>query len=82
MELPDHLSLPNLTGLSATAENPNAQNDGKVRSYHFVGRDASNSWHSVIPWVKANTKLEIWLKGSEFYCRSSLNVPPPPPLSS
>ncbi|KAJ5289213.1 Oxidase [Penicillium angulare] len=51
VQLPSNMNLPNLGG---------------VRSHHNPGRDASNSWASAIPWVKANTKLEIWLKG--IYC--------------
>ncbi|KAJ5225901.1 hypothetical protein N7468_007126 [Penicillium chermesinum] len=49
-KLPDHLSLANLPA-------------GANSSHHHPGRDASNSWASCIPWVKENTKLEIWLKG-------------------
>ncbi|KAJ6025867.1 hypothetical protein N7444_013546 [Penicillium canescens] len=52
-ELPPHLSLPNLPA------------DGG-RSHHYSGRDASSSWGKTIPWIKANTTLEIWLKG--IYC--------------
>lgn len=51
------MSLPNL-------ERPGGA--GTARDYKTSGRDASNSWQSVIPWVKSNTKLEIWLKGSTF----------------
>ncbi|CAH0054564.1 unnamed protein product [Clonostachys solani] len=49
--LPDSMCLPNLGGLR-TIVNP--------------GRDASNSWASVVPWVRSHTKLDIWLKG--IYC--------------
>lgn len=58
-ELPAGMTLPNLAGLSASSGN-----SGGGRSYNHSGRDASNSWASVIPWVKKNTKLEVWLKGS------------------
>lgn len=51
-ELPPHLSLPNLPAEGG-------------RSHHYSGRDASSSWGTTIPWIKANTNLEIWLKGSE-----------------
>ncbi|KAE9574132.1 Oxidase FUB9 [Colletotrichum fructicola] len=51
LTLPDNLCLPNLGG---------------VRSHHNPGRDASNSWESIIPWVKSHTMLEVWLKG--IYC--------------
>ncbi|KAF3002755.1 Hydroxyacid oxidase 1 [Neopestalotiopsis sp. 37M] len=57
-ELPEHLSLPNLA--------PQQSTDGSItnaRSYHTPGRDPSNSWQSVISWVKQHTSLEIWLKG-------------------
>ncbi|KAL2205989.1 FMN-dependent dehydrogenase [Sarocladium strictum] len=57
-ELPEHLSLPNLAP-QATASGQTAG----ARSYHTNGRDPSVSWQSAIPWVKQNTKLEIWLKG-------------------
>ena len=60
-ELPEHLSLPNLA--------PQKTQDGKTkgaRSYHTNGRDPSVSWQSAIPWVKQNTKLEVWLKGGKF----------------
>lgn len=61
--LPDHMQLPNL----APPPNSEAVNSkAPVRTYNFAGRDPSNSWQSVIPWVKANTRLEIWLKGSEW----------------
>lgn len=64
-ELPEGMHLPNLSSPSNDeASGPSSH----VRSYKFSGRDPSNSWESVIPWVKANTKLEIWLKGSE--CRA------------
>ncbi|KAH7024344.1 S-2-hydroxy-acid oxidase [Microdochium trichocladiopsis] len=57
-ELPEHLSLPNLAPPPSADGTPT-----KARSYHTNGRDASVSWRSAIPWVKQNTKLEIWLKG-------------------
>ncbi|KAH8883207.1 S-2-hydroxy-acid oxidase [Thozetella sp. PMI_491] len=65
LELPEGLSLPNLQSEVVT------DSDGKTtvvpaRTHHVPGRDPSNSWESVIPWVKANTNLEIWLKG--IYC--------------
>lgn len=63
-ELPDGMTLPNLASMSASSGN----SDGG-RSYNHSGRDASNSWTSVIPWVKKNTKLEIWLKGSELLAK-------------
>lgn len=63
-EMPEGLSLPNLAlpsdSVMVTGTGPTV-----VRSYKDSGRDTSNSWTSVIPWVKANTKLEIWLKGSK-----------------
>lgn len=60
--LPEGLSLPNLSP-PPTVENPNPSSN--VVHYSYAGRDPSNSWKSVIPWVKANTSLEIWLKGSQ-----------------
>ncbi|KAK3633146.1 hypothetical protein LTR56_015922 [Elasticomyces elasticus] len=59
-ELPQNMFLPNLSDPSEGALSE------PVRSYKHSGRDASNSWESVIPWVKANTRLKIWLKG--VYC--------------
>jgi (S)-2-hydroxy-acid oxidase len=50
-ELPPHLSLPKMPA-------------GGGRSHHYSGHDASSSWDTTIPWIKANTILEIWLKGS------------------
>lgn len=59
LELPAHLSLPNLES-------------GKAgRSHHHPGRDPSNNWATVIPWVKANTELEVWLKGGKFVANVS-----------
>lgn len=63
-ELPQNMSLPNLSDPIDTNK-PGSEKTAVVRSYKYSGRDASNSWQSVIPWVKANTKLEIWLKGSK-----------------
>lgn len=60
-ELPSDMSLPNLSAPGAVSST------GPVRSYRHSGRDASNSWQSVIPWVKANTSLKIWLKGGKLY---------------
>jgi (S)-2-hydroxy-acid oxidase len=61
-QLPEGMDLPNLSAaLSLGKSSPS----GPVRSYIFEGRDPSNSWESVIPWVKKNTNLEIWLKGSK-----------------
>ena len=51
-DLPPNLSLPNL---------PESAN----KSHRIPGRDPSNSWESVIPWIKKNTSLEIWLKGGK-----------------
>lgn len=59
-ELPPHLELPNLRPPEGS------DSTGPVRSYWLAERDTSNSWASVIPWVKKHTKLEIWLKGSKY----------------
>ncbi|KAF9891252.1 Hydroxyacid oxidase 1 [Aspergillus nanangensis] len=61
-ELPDGLSLPNLAPRSDKGRHEH-KTAAPHRSYHIAGRDPSNSWESVIAWVKANTHLEIWLKG-------------------
>lgn len=54
--LPEGMTFPNL-------ESP----DGRpVTTHHHNLRDASNDWETMIPWVKENTRLEIWLKGSMF----------------
>jgi (S)-2-hydroxy-acid oxidase len=61
-ELPEGLDLPNVSSPFGDGSTNAAV---AVRTYNFGGRDSSNSWESVIPWVKKNTKLEIWLKGSK-----------------
>ncbi len=61
-ELPEGMDLPNLSSALSLGK---ATPVGPRRSYVFDGRDPSNSWESVIPWVKQHTKLEIWLKGGE-----------------
>lgn len=66
LELPAHLSLPNLQG--GTHVNESGETcETSDRSHHHPGRDPSNNWATVIPWVKANTRLQIWLKGSKSY---------------
>ncbi|KAJ5174139.1 uncharacterized protein N7482_000016 [Penicillium canariense] len=50
LELPPHLSFPLLSA-------------SRDRSDHESGHDPSKTWDDVIPWVKANTSLEVWLKG-------------------
>jgi hypothetical protein len=64
LKLPDHLTLPNLEGGHYTDSNGDIQ-PLPQRSHHNPGKDASLSWENAIPWVKANTKLEIWLKGGK-----------------
>ena len=64
LQLPDPLCLPNLKGEEYTDAN-GQKHIAPVRTFYNPGRDPSNSWETVIPWVKANTKLEIWLKGSK-----------------
>ena len=66
--LPEGLSFPNLE-----------DGAGKpVTSHHHNLRDASNNWESMIPWIKENTKLEVWLKGSMqlFYTLDNANNNP------
>lgn len=63
VELGPGQSLPNFPGDEIIDE------DGKVkyvpmRSYKIAVRDTSPSWETFIPWLKENTSLEIWLKGS------------------
>ncbi|KAK5063413.1 hypothetical protein LTR69_004119 [Exophiala sideris] len=70
-ELPENMSLPNLSD-PTDAKKLVTEKTAAVRSYKYSGRDASNSWQSVIPWVKANTKLEIWLKG--IYCAEDVQL--------
>lgn len=65
--LPEGLSFPNLEGPAVIDEN-GVSTRQPVTSHHHNLRDASNSWETVIPWVKENTMLEIWLKGSGLYC--------------
>ena len=60
--LPEGLSFPNLQGPASKDKDGQVKSE-PVRSHHHGMRDASNAWDTVIPWVKANTKLEIWLKG-------------------
>ncbi|RAQ41847.1 (S)-2-hydroxy-acid oxidase [Aspergillus flavus] len=50
LQLPPHLSYPNLS-------------DNSDRSSDKSGHDPSKRWDEVIPWVKANTSLEVWVKG-------------------
>ncbi|OGM41932.1 (S)-2-hydroxy-acid oxidase [Aspergillus bombycis] len=50
LQLPPHLSYPNLS-------------DSSDRSSGGYGHDPSKRWDEVIPWVKANTSLEVWVKG-------------------
>lgn len=63
VELGPDQSLPNFPGDEVIGE------DGQVklvplRSYKIAVRDMSPSWDTFIPWIKENTSLEIWLKGS------------------
>jgi hypothetical protein len=43
-----------------------------AKDYSFVElakltrTDASLEWQSFIPWLRQNTRMEIWLKGSTF----------------
>lgn len=64
IQLSEPLCLPNFTGEEYTDANGQKQ-IAPVRTFYNPGRNPGNSWESVIPWVKANTKLEIWLKGSK-----------------
>ncbi|KAE8376981.1 FMN-dependent dehydrogenase [Aspergillus bertholletiae] len=50
LQLPPHLSYPNLS-------------DNSGRSSDNPGHDPSKRWDELIPWVKANTSLEVWVKG-------------------
>ncbi|RAQ70605.1 (S)-2-hydroxy-acid oxidase [Aspergillus flavus] len=50
LQLPPHLSYPNLS-------------DNSDRSSDKSGHDPGKRWDEVIPWVKANTSLEVWVKG-------------------
>lgn len=56
--LPADLDLPNLP---ADLDWKDVTNDDSRLDY-----DDALTWESLIPWAKANTKLEIWLKGSEW----------------
>lgn len=53
LQLPPHLSYPNLS-------------DNSDRSSDKSGHDPGKRWDEVIPWVKANTSLEVWVKGSKW----------------
>ncbi|GMF79072.1 unnamed protein product [Aspergillus oryzae] len=54
LQLPPHLSYPNLS-------------DNSDRSSDKSGHDPGKRWDEVIPWVKANTSLEVWVKGTIDY---------------
>ena len=58
--LPDGIEWPNLRSdgkseLSGSEANPSA-----VNKHEF---DASLDWDTAIPWLRANTKLQLWIKG-------------------
>ena len=59
VELPKGFSLPNLPGRELSKGGGSLQ-------------DPSDTWESFIPWIKGNTKLEIWLWGSKFTGCSTL----------
>ncbi|VUC29943.1 unnamed protein product [Clonostachys rosea] len=60
--LPEGLSFPNLEGPTYIDENGQTKTE-PVTTHHHNLRDATNSWDTVIPWLKKHTRLEIWLKG-------------------
>ncbi|CAK7221659.1 hypothetical protein SEUCBS140593_004640 [Sporothrix eucalyptigena] len=62
LELPDSLCLPNLKG-EEYVDSAGVKYTKPVRTFYNPGRDPSNTWESVIPWVRSHTKLDIWLKG-------------------
>ena len=64
--LPEGMSFPNLEGPTYIDKDGNTKME-PVTTHHHNMRDATNSWESVIPWVKQNTKLEVWLKGSMLF---------------
>ncbi|XXH00788.1 hypothetical protein Hte_007139 [Hypoxylon texense] len=65
VELGPNQSLPNFPGDAYIDESGNTKYK-PLRSYKIAVRDTAQSWQTFIPWIKANTSLEIWLKG--IYC--------------
>ncbi|KAI1375626.1 S-2-hydroxy-acid oxidase [Hypoxylon crocopeplum] len=65
VELGPNQSLPNFPG-DAYVDEDGTTKYKPLRSYKIAVRDTAQSWQTFIPWIKANTSLEIWLKG--IYC--------------
>ncbi|KIW64155.1 hypothetical protein PV04_09109 [Phialophora macrospora] len=61
VRLPEHMSFPNMMPQADSRTYKEADSD--PRSFYHASRDPSNSWESVIPWLKSNTTMDIWLKG-------------------
>ncbi|KAJ9604925.1 hypothetical protein H2200_010314 [Cladophialophora chaetospira] len=53
--LPAELMFPNILSTGYTEF---SETDGERHNY-----DASLEWEEIIPWLKRNTKMEVWLKG-------------------
>ena len=82
--LPAELSFPNILsgGLKEFAEGENSHDYGQLivpagRVYiltfaYFTTIDAGLEWAEIIPWLRKNTKMQIWLKGSR--CTAHVSI--------
>ncbi|KAK7417236.1 hypothetical protein QQX98_004670 [Neonectria punicea] len=56
--LPEDMAWPNL--LSDGKEELSGENSGSASRHDF---DPSLDWETAIPWLRQNTKLQLWIKG-------------------
>jgi hypothetical protein len=72
--LPEGTTFPNIeskTNAASVEASGDGVNYGKIPSKQEevqranVRTDATPDWETVIPWLRSNTKLPIWLKGSK-----------------
>lgn len=68
---PPHLSFPNIQCESDSLMKYYGAGYGAsicvVSSWLLlIDPDATLTWDKTIPWLKKNTSLQIWLKGSEY----------------
>ncbi|KAM0815095.1 putative FMN hydroxy acid dehydrogenase domain-containing protein, partial [Seiridium cardinale] len=67
--LPDELEWPNLLS-NGKSELSGAQRVSEEANKHDF--DPSLDWDSAIPWLRANTKMQIWIKG--VYCAEDVTL--------
>ncbi|KAI1391586.1 FMN-dependent dehydrogenase [Hypoxylon trugodes] len=67
--LPDGLTWPNLLS-DGKSELRGAERETKEAQNHDF--DPSLDWDSAIPWLRANTKLQVWIKG--VYCAEDVQL--------